>query len=754
MATAAFNTEAAKKEGAKPRALLQIDLPVAGTLYLSDQEITIGANTYKPLISDWGDLLTAEDTTGNFDLTILNHDDPTDGRFSDYEVDNIFTNGSVRLYKWFSGLAEADMKPDFKGVIDSKSYNLRDMTLTINDGSHMEHKPLPVKTLSFYDYTNARQDDYNKYFPFCYGELGEELNAAKINKGFGSAPTRLINKGQRKYIVAGHVSYSLPTTVWAYFTALPDGYAYIEGCTVNANDGGFSTVVIPSDLLCRYFHSALTEGNYFTCTAQNPENVTNRDTATTALLNTTYPLLNVAVGPVDEAGDISKVIIATSAAHTGCRTRWAGPRSYVYTAITAGDTSIQIDSGAGIDNSGYMEINGDRFTYTSLTDNGSYWTVGGIPDTGADSLNSSHSVDDPVVMVGPWYTLTTAEIDVTADRDWSKFDLYKFELVVEWQSGADYEPSWVGFRLEFVAKDYPNVYVPIKGYSLTYRQNAVEQIKHIFTTHLGRSSGDIGATFAQAISDLEAEGWKTDFSLHDVMNSREIIKGLKESCKGRYWLDGEGKPQIKIFKFGEKSSRVFSYDVDIIDPEGTGFTVSDTPVDEIYNTVRINFRKGYHTGQYTEQYYITPTEAYPADATRVAAAAASKSDYNTENELIFDAPYIQDEATALKLLQYLFDYYHRQRKILNLVTALMHHDVTIGEIVWVVYPVGIWSKSYEVTGIRKEGNLLHITVREYGTETLIADQVSLSDAVAWRHGQGLGKDGLGDELGGTWTSGS
>lgn len=753
--TTAFDSEAAKQEGARPRALIQIDLPISGTIYLSDQQITLGGDTYRPLIKEWGDILVAEDAAGNFDITILNHNDPAYGRFSDYEKSNILTNATVRVYKWFEGLASLDKSPEFKGVIDDWHYNSSECSISVNDGTHQEHKKLPAKTLNYLDYTNARQEDIGKFFPIIYGETGEVLNAQKINKGYGSAPSILINKALRKYLVAGHVSYNVPTAVWCTITGISDGYAYMEGCTANANDGGYSTITLPASMLCGYFLSAMTTGNYFANTAQNPQNVCDRNTGTTALLNATYPLLDVMVGSLDkQIGTIHKVKIATSAAHSGCRTRWAGPKAKLYSGCSAGATSIQIDSGAGFDNSGYMDVaNGDRISYTSLTEDssGSFWTVGGIPASGEDAI-LAHSANDPVVMVGPWYTLSTAEVDITADRDWSNFDFYKFEIIIEWQSGANYTPSYVGFRVEFELSEYPEVYVPIKGWTLTNRRNAIEQIKHIYTNYLGRAPGDIGSTFSTAIADLEALGYKTDFSANEEINSKDLITRLLKECQARFWLDGDGKPQVKIFKFGQRASRTISYDTDIVDPDGTGFVVKNTGVDQIYNEVYVKFAKDYATGDYTQEYHINTTDASPADASRVASAAQSKADYRTTNRLTVECPDIQDPATALLLLQYSFDYYHRQRKVCEFAVSLKQHGIAIGDIVWPSHPLNPGSKSMEVTNILKSGNILKITVREYGDELVLSDGVRFSDSVTLRYGQGYGKDGYGAKYGGNWVT--
>jgi len=758
MTTTAFQTETQKQEGAKPRGLVQIDLDVSGTLYISDQPITIGANTYRALIRDWGDILTGEKEIGNLEISLLNYNDATYGRFSNYDNTDRLTNAAVRVYKWFDGLTEADIEPLFKGVIDDFSYTLNEFRLSINDGTQQEHKPLSPKKLSFYDYPNAKQEHIGKPYPIIYGEPGEGLNSQKINKGHNSIPALLINKTQKKYLVAGHVTHEINNVVWIPLTN--GEYAYLEGCSSNTGIAGngygkdgygtkygssfaddFSTLILPEKLYCGYFISAIAVGNWFINTAQNPNNVCDRDIYTAALLNTSYPLLNVMVVGIDKPGTLKKIKIATSAAHTGCRTRWAGPKAKLYEACSSGATSIKIDSGAGMDASGYIDINGDRISYTSLTEDssGAFWTVGGIPASGADSVSSSHSTNDPVVMVGDWLTLSTAEVDITSQRDWSNFDFYKFEVVIEWQSGADYTPSYVGFRIEYELSDYPDLYTATKGHNLNYRRNAIEQIKHIYINYLDRVSEDIGNSFLTAISVLENLNWKTDFAIIEEKFSKDIIDELIKECKGRFWFDGDNKPQIKIFQFNEVPGRAIFYDTEIVDPDRNGFHISNTAIDEVYNEIYLKFSKDYAKDSFMEEYYITPTAAYPADAARVNEALIRKNRYKTTNRLNVECPYIKDKATALKLLQYYFDYYKKQKNLFEFNVTLKHFDIQIGEIIYVFHPLNVNKKSMEVIKIIKDENLIKIKAMEYASDVQ-------------KFGHGYGKDDYGIKYGGIFTS--
>ena len=310
----------------------------------------------------------------------------------------------------------------------------------------------------------------------------------------------------------------------------------------------------------------------------------------------------------------------------------------------------------------------------------------------------------------------------------------------------------MGFRIEFELSEYPKIFAAVKGWSLTNRRNAAEQVKHIYTQYLGRASGDIGDTFATVITDLETLNWKTDLSVYEENNSKELIKEILKEAKTLFWLDGQGKPQVKVFKFGIASTKYISYDIDIIDIDGSDFKVTHTSVDEVYNEVYLKFAKDYSSGNFTQEYYITPTASYPADATRVASALQSKNDYKTTNRLTVECPHIQDTTTALNLLQYYFDYHHRRKEMFEFSVTLKFYALQLGDIIYVNHPLNHNNKSSNVIKIVRKDNTLRITSREYGSEISVADTIQFSDSITRRFGQGYGRDGYGSKYGGNFAT--
>ncbi|MHB1350122.1 MAG: hypothetical protein ACYCYR_09640 [Desulfobulbaceae bacterium] len=96
----------------KPRQLLVFQFPTAGNVYVSDQEITLGGVTYRPLVESWGELRDASGSesdisaeTRQVSLTLWNGGGKP---FSEYFLQEDPENVEVLLYQWFVGLADAD----------------------------------------------------------------------------------------------------------------------------------------------------------------------------------------------------------------------------------------------------------------------------------------------------------------------------------------------------------------------------------------------------------------------------------------------------------------------------------------------------------------------------------------------------------------------------------------------------------------------------------------------------------------------
>lgn len=96
----------------KPRQLLVFQFPTAGNVYVSDQEITLGGVTYRPLVESWGELRDASGSesdisaeTRQVSLTLWNGGVKP---FSEYFLQEDPENVEVLLYQWFVGLADAD----------------------------------------------------------------------------------------------------------------------------------------------------------------------------------------------------------------------------------------------------------------------------------------------------------------------------------------------------------------------------------------------------------------------------------------------------------------------------------------------------------------------------------------------------------------------------------------------------------------------------------------------------------------------
>jgi hypothetical protein len=99
------------------------------------------------------------------------------------------------------------------------------------------------------------------------------------------------------------------------------------------------------------------------------------------------------------------------------------PRTELAAGVTAGDTSITVDSNVEFEDSGTLYIGSEEVTYTGKT---STDTFTGIPASGTGSFSSSHSIDDPV-----WQ-------NVSPDLP-TKYTIFNGKLFTNKPIKADYE---------------------------------------------------------------------------------------------------------------------------------------------------------------------------------------------------------------------------------------------------------------------------------------------------------------------------
>jgi hypothetical protein len=175
-------------ETSQPRTVAVFKFPVAGNIYVSDQEITIGNITYQALVSDWGTLEDPGDpettTSDTFQttITILNTGSTP---FSDYFLTEDPESVEVELYQWFVGIPDIDITLIGRFIMqdpiewDEASNLLKIDLVSLNIRYDNPIGPL----LDVADYPDAKPSDLGKGIDLIVGSPGEvKTLAAKVGK--------------------------------------------------------------------------------------------------------------------------------------------------------------------------------------------------------------------------------------------------------------------------------------------------------------------------------------------------------------------------------------------------------------------------------------------------------------------------------------------------------------------------------------------------------------------------------------------
>lgn len=177
--TSPFTTEKDKLTGAKPRTLLEIDTS-GGTLYYSDQSLTVGAQSYPAKILNWS-VIKSQASPGESVIRVSS----VKFKLSNaVRIDNQIDIGDrIRVYLWFAGLGSADKLLWFEGNISGGTdWDVYYISFTAEDvGVHFDKllgNPLIVST--------AAKDDKGQMIPVIYGEVE---NVRCLVKQDGAATT-------------------------------------------------------------------------------------------------------------------------------------------------------------------------------------------------------------------------------------------------------------------------------------------------------------------------------------------------------------------------------------------------------------------------------------------------------------------------------------------------------------------------------------------------------------------------------------
>lgn len=164
-------TEKNKLSGARSRHLLEID-GLNGTVYYSDQNITVGTNTYIQKVISLGQIRSQafpgedEVRTGQLNLSLSNFP----------RIDQIIRpNDSVRLFLWFDGTLASDKITLFKGIADELiEWDIYTISFTATDIGESFNKNIG-EPLTLSDFPSADIDDVGKIKPIVYGDIKNHI---------------------------------------------------------------------------------------------------------------------------------------------------------------------------------------------------------------------------------------------------------------------------------------------------------------------------------------------------------------------------------------------------------------------------------------------------------------------------------------------------------------------------------------------------------------------------------------------------
>jgi len=103
-------------------------------------------------------------------------------------------------------------------------------------------------------------------------------------------------------------------------------------------------------------------------------------------------------------------------------------------------------------------------------------------------------------------------------------------------------------------------------------------------------------------------GWDCDGVIMDARPAREHIENLLSQCKSRLFKNNEGKWELSTYNSGasvDYSDYKFNKDDNIFK-----LKITRTPVKNVFNNVRVKYRKNSANGEYRKETWIKCTKVY------------------------------------------------------------------------------------------------------------------------------------------------
>lgn len=186
-----FDTGLAMQTGGPFRVVIQIDrINGAGTLFLSDQEITISAQVYEPRIMEVSKLLN-QLSVGDDRIKVSSINITLENSSSKIH-DKIEQNAVVRVYYYFEGLAVGELRQIYTGVItEDINYDLYTISFGTKDAS-TQFDNFVGRVITESEFPDSLEAHRGKQAPILIGKNRMWSRSVIIDKG---AISRIISIG-------------------------------------------------------------------------------------------------------------------------------------------------------------------------------------------------------------------------------------------------------------------------------------------------------------------------------------------------------------------------------------------------------------------------------------------------------------------------------------------------------------------------------------------------------------------------------
>ena len=280
-------------------------------------------------------------------------------------------------------------------------------------------------------------------------------------------------------------------------------------------------------------------------------------------------------------------------------------------------------------------------------------------------------------------------------------------------------------------------------------------IEFIARNYGGLADADIDET-AFDTGYTDTSGFTFAGIIDNQVNWIQAINEVAFQCKSRLWFDNEGLLTVSVYDssagftqsgdgtpdetgstngqsdvYADEDTAIAVIDADTSKPtlrynnhliERGSFEFSYTKLDEIANEVFINYFFNYGANKYQKTTFITDSDSDDGTGTRdesggrESTASSSKSNYKKTQKIIYNAPFIRDDATAVLLRNHIFDLHVDRRAIVNFTTFYSPLHLQPGDIINIQHPFltnvvsSVTTKKWEVTGLYVDLDRMRIDV--------------------------------------------